>query len=182
MTYQKKYLVQKSGAGFTLIESLFAVFIIGVGLVGAISVITQILDLSIQSSHKLTAAYLAQEGIEIVRNIRDSNWLQPGKPWDFDINTSDCNSGCEMDYEGNFASFAAGGRFLSTHVGGFYSYSPGGTDSIFKRKITVKPGSTAECQSDCLEVIVDVTWPGKGCGTSDCKFIAQENIYRWYTP
>ncbi len=69
-----------SSKSFTLIETVVAVSILTVGTLGAFSLIQKTIGLTSASSSQLTAAYLAQEEIEIVRNIRDSNWLN-SQPW-----------------------------------------------------------------------------------------------------
>ncbi len=62
--------------GFTLLEILVAIFVITIGLIAAVSLIQRAAILTSLSSDRLTAAYLTQEGIEIVRNQRDTNWLR----------------------------------------------------------------------------------------------------------
>ena len=66
---------------FTILEVIAAIFVMTVGVLGAYAVVQQIIVYTSISSSRLTAAYLAQEGIELVRNIRDSNWLQGAGNW-----------------------------------------------------------------------------------------------------
>ena len=54
-------------------EAIVAIFVITTGIVGVLSLVTQTISSATFSKDKLIAAYLAQEGIEIVRNIRDTN-------------------------------------------------------------------------------------------------------------
>lgn len=175
---------RKSLTGFTLLEALFAIFVIAVGLTGGISAILQLLNLSLFSSSKLTAAYLAQEGIEIVRNIRDTNWLEagtnPSNPWDEGLNIgSNCLGGCIVDYNHSYDSGdlldpdlpAFTGQFLRADSSGFYSYNgPIETQTKFQRKITITPAA------DFLNVKVDIFWSEKG---KPYNFSAQENLYNW---
>jgi prepilin-type N-terminal cleavage/methylation domain-containing protein len=78
--------------GFTIIEVIIAIFILTVGVLGAFSAIQMIAAFTSNVSSRLAAVYLAQEGIENVRNIRDSNWLEkrdiPGLAWDDSIATT----------------------------------------------------------------------------------------------
>lgn len=62
--------------GFTLLELLISIVVISIGVLGTYSVVQQIFSLTFSSSYRLTAAYLAQEGVEVVRNIRDTNWIE----------------------------------------------------------------------------------------------------------
>jgi len=73
---------------FTLIEVVVAIFLVTVGTVGAFSLIQRTIAFTAISSSRLVAANLAQEGIEIVRNTRDTNWLS-GNPWDQGLSSGD---------------------------------------------------------------------------------------------
>lgn len=61
--------------GQTLIEAVVAIAIIGIALVGFLSQSTYNFLASTESLKRNTGLNLAREGIEAVRNIRDSNWL-----------------------------------------------------------------------------------------------------------
>jgi len=69
---------------FTLIEVVVAVFVLTIGVLAVFNVVQNITVYSRISSSRLTAVYLAQEGIELVRNQRDSNWLA-GDSWDSNL-------------------------------------------------------------------------------------------------
>ena len=68
------------GAGFSLVEVIVSLFIIVTVLIGAMTLISSITSTGGMSASKLIAANLAQEGIEVVRNIRDLNFGANG--WD----------------------------------------------------------------------------------------------------
>ena len=65
-------------SGFTLIEVTFAISVMVVGVVGTLAAVQYSTSSISQSCSRLTAAYLAQEGIETARNLRDGNWLKQG--------------------------------------------------------------------------------------------------------
>jgi prepilin-type N-terminal cleavage/methylation domain-containing protein len=62
---------------FSLVEIIIAVFVIGVGLAAAALFIASSFRTSLSVKNLLIASHLAQEGIELARNIRDGNWLDP---------------------------------------------------------------------------------------------------------
>lgn len=66
--------------GFTILELLAAIVVVSIGVLGAYSVAQKIFANTFVSANRLTAAYLAQEGVEIVRNTRDTNWIE-GVDW-----------------------------------------------------------------------------------------------------
>ncbi|MGB9743398.1 MAG: type IV pilus modification PilV family protein [Minisyncoccales bacterium] len=66
--------------GFSLIELVLAIFILTMAVFSSFALIQRITSFAFASQNKLTAYYLAQEGIENARNIRDNNWLK-GEGW-----------------------------------------------------------------------------------------------------
>ncbi|MDO8557933.1 MAG: prepilin-type N-terminal cleavage/methylation domain-containing protein [bacterium] len=62
--------------GFSLIETIIALFVLTVGATGAFIVISKTIHISPAVRQEIIAANLAQEGIEVVRNIRDNTLLQ----------------------------------------------------------------------------------------------------------
>jgi len=169
----------KRHLGFTLLEVITAIFVITVGVIGGMSAIQKTVALISISSSRLTAAYLAQEGIEVIRNIRDTNWLE-GRTAEvsWDEGLTDCSAGCETDYtmNQNLDSWVGEGRYLYIDgTNSFFRYIdfPSGDDiqTKFKRKITI----TSDV-SDILEVLVEINWSERGIPQS---LSAQENLYNW---
>ena len=154
----------KNNRSFTLIESVVAIFMLTVGTVGAFSLIQKTITFTAVTSSQLKAAYLAQEGIELVRNIRDGNYVERST-WNDGL--TGCADGCEADYnDGVFSSYDD--LFLMIDSG-FYNYDSG-TETIFKRKITIVP------QTNILEVAVEVSWTERGRGHT---LAAQTELYNW---
>jgi len=169
--------------GFTLIEVLIAMFILIIGIGGAIAFITRTTSLTGDVSFRFEASYLAQEGIEIVRNLRDANFLairkdQCDEQTDIDCwkknglgsattFVDDCALGCEVQYN-NSALVSFADRSLNKDALGFYSYDAGEA-TPYKRKITIteKGGDP-----DILEVSVEVLW-SKG------SVKASTELYNW---
>jgi prepilin-type N-terminal cleavage/methylation domain-containing protein len=67
-------------SGFTLVEVMVAIFVFVVGITAVIYLIAKETSFVKTSDDRLTAVYLAQEGIELVRNIREENWIN-GRGW-----------------------------------------------------------------------------------------------------
>ena len=83
--------------GFTIIEVITATSILTIGVLGAFSAIQMIIASTSIISSQLAATYLAQEGIENVRAIRDSNWLENryiSTAWDDGIPDGVCGAAC----------------------------------------------------------------------------------------
>jgi len=149
--------------GFTLLEMIIAVTVI---LIGLIPIMSLMYDSSFGvrlSLSRLQAAYLAQEGLEIVRNIRDSNWLAQTSSWNNNLEVGEW----EASYDQPLSHYQD--RNLKINNDGFYGYS--GTPTKFKRKITIsKP------IDDTLQVSVEVSWQEKG---KNYSLTVYENLYNW---
>jgi len=162
---ERKLFNFKSEKGFTMVELIVSIFILAVAILGSYYAFYQMVTTTALVSSRLTAAYLAQEGMEVVRNIRDTNWLK-GNAWDDQIL---CSFGCEADYA-SVALVASTNRFLNIDSADFYSYSSG-TPTKFKRRITVTSPGT-----DILDVAVQIQWDERG---SSYTFSAEEYLYNW---
>jgi len=74
-------IIKTNKYGQGLLETTIALGVIITGIVGMLTLTVSNQSASVESSDRLQAANLAREGVEIVRNIRDSNWLPRGT-WD----------------------------------------------------------------------------------------------------
>lgn len=152
--------------GFTLLELMISIFIISIGVIAIFTTITKYTQQTAITRDSLVAAYLGQEGVEIVKNIRDFNWVA-GNDWATGLTS--CSSGCEADYLSSLSSFS--GRYLYVdNSTGLYQYS-GGTPTQYQRKITITyPGATYG--NDEMDIEVDVTW-------KTYTITVKENLYNW---
>lgn len=80
----------KSPRGFGMLEMVIALGILMMGVIGFSTLTMATIVTSRTSELRIVAANLAREGIEVARNIRDSNWLkidagQAGVSWNKDL-------------------------------------------------------------------------------------------------
>ena len=90
----KKY--NKLSGGFTLVEMLVAVSILSISVVTLLNVLGSGIRDTGFAKERLTAGYLAQEGIEYIRNMRDTFVLYSASPqsgWNA-FNTKLTNGSC----------------------------------------------------------------------------------------
>jgi prepilin-type N-terminal cleavage/methylation domain-containing protein len=66
----------KNKQGFTLIEVLIAIAVFTIGIMGAFGLALSNINTVKDNFNRVLSANLSREGLEIVRNIRDSNWLK----------------------------------------------------------------------------------------------------------
>ena len=62
--------------GFSLLEVIFSIGIITVGIVSILTLFNYNLKAEINNKNKLIAIYLAQESIEVIRQNRDNVWFR----------------------------------------------------------------------------------------------------------
>jgi len=62
-------------SGFTILGTLFSAFLVVISIVAIATLTSQIYGSSRNSRNRFIAVGLAKEGIELVRNMRDGNWL-----------------------------------------------------------------------------------------------------------
>jgi|SRR3989344_562530 len=166
--------------GFTIIELMIAITVLSFGIIGIYSVFSNVIVATYTISSRLTAAYLAQEGLEIVRNIRDTNIVM-GKR-NLAVAWSDgllaCQTGCQGDYKTensrqnilhNLKPYNTNEN-LNITTDGFYGYQEG-TPTIFKRQIIIVPASNNE-----LKVTVLVIW---NYNNKPFTFEIKESLYDW---
>lgn len=160
--------VPKNTDGFTLIESLVALTLLMVGLIPAFLQASSALALSTTARNALIAANLAQEGVEVVRSVRDANWFA-ARP--FDDGLSSCASGCLVQWDSQELQQIGTNPPLKLDAAtGLYQYSTG-EDSLFSRAITVTKISDIE-----LSVTSKITWHER---TSDKEFSVEYHLFDW---
>jgi len=71
---------KKNKKGFTLIEVITILFVISLGMIGVLSLIVQNIQSQSLNKDTLIGYQLAQEGVELIRQVRDTNWRE-GRAW-----------------------------------------------------------------------------------------------------
>jgi len=91
MGYQISVFKQYKGQG--LIEAIISLALLVGGIIGALTLATITIRAGTESRERIQAALLAQEGIEIVKNNRDTNWIKKAQGenvnWDNDLLNTD---------------------------------------------------------------------------------------------
>lgn len=167
--------------GFTLIETLVAVTILLLAIVGATTAIQTGITSFIYSKEQIVAFYLAQEGFEQIRNIRDENGLNH-RHWltGLSLNSSDpCyfGSACIVDpVNTNVATRCGSGpgncpALRQNATTGFFGYDASWPATTFRREIVL-----TQINSNEISIVVTVNWTK---GIVNRQFKARENILNW---
>ncbi len=154
----------RSSSGFTLIETFVAITILVTAIAGPLTIASKGLQSAILAKDQLTASFLAQEGIEYIREVRDNNCLQIGctdpstgvpveGKWLTGLESCTDDNGnitCQVDASSNSSTpitqCSSSGcdplyydDTLNGATSGFYSYNTSGTRTSFVRSIQIIP-------------------------------------------
>ncbi|OGF32050.1 hypothetical protein A3H09_01275 [Candidatus Falkowbacteria bacterium RIFCSPLOWO2_12_FULL_45_13] len=164
-----------NNSGISILEVVVAILIITIGLVGVLSLVIQNIRVQYIDKNVLIASGLAQEGLELVRNVRDANWLIPSNVWNQDIVGDGTYA---IDYSGrNSLNQAvnslgqAGTRLYINNASGLYTHTAAGaTATNFYRLIT------AVNNSNYVDVKCAVRWSD---GSQNYNYTAETYLYNW---
>ena len=181
----------KKRKGFTLVETLVAIAILLIAVVGPISLMGNSLSQIYIARDQIVAVNLAQEGIEVVRQIRDSNlllrwiagttgagYVPPASP-DFRegiTNNPNCGTGCTLEIGLLPALTACGvgctGQLYRAPGGTFTHSSAGNEKTQFSRIIT---STEINLNDNEIRVTSTVTWKTSGGVTKTAEI--RENLF-----
>lgn len=163
-----------SQAGFSLPEVMIALTILTFILTSGLAAVSSNLKTATLFTNELTAINLAQEGAEIIRNIRDNAWHSGSACFEGAIKKGNYS----LDYNaGSLSDSVNGNPFLKRDSNGFYNYSAG-TDSNFKREIEItdEAGSGGPCSVYKKKIVAEITWTIRG---EDRIFVLEDYLYDW---
>lgn len=172
-------------SGFTLIETLVAIAILTIAIVGPYSIANTAIVTSRTSQNEMVASYLAQEGIEFVHAVRDDNFLarlvgvDSGRWWMLGLDACLWGAECTVDPTSgqinqcpwNGDGYTCPPLFLSEN--GLYNQQYEGQETPFTRsvRITDRWWDTAQ-----MTVSVTVSWEEREGPRS---YTLEENLYDW---
>lgn len=154
-------------SGFTLVETMVAIAVLAVALVGPFTAVQNALNASYIARDQLIAASLAQEGMEYIRSVRDNNYLN-GRTWMDVLSTYACYGASPSNYctvdptQGDVHTAPSTAMVAYANIGSVPSLnlSPtnlytqqAGTPTRFTRTVQLLVKSANEVQ-----VVVVVTW------------------------
>jgi len=152
--------------GFTLIEALVSLVILTLALGPALVLSSNISSTASVIQHNLVATNLAQEGLEVARAIRDSNWFN-GLPFDNGL-----TDGIYRIRRLPTPALLPLGTNPPLKIDNGHYNNATGTYTIFRRTVTV-----TKINSEEIRIVVDVTWTERGERARDLK--AESHLFDW---
>ncbi len=161
----------KKNAGFSLLETTVAISILVSAITGPLWLASQGIGSASKARNNIIAANLAQEGLELIKNIRLNN-LNDGKSWTNGLGLCGLANGCRIDAKNlninNCSAHCAPLKF--DDVLKLYNYESG-QDSVFSRIIT-----TQDINKDEIKIISSVKWQDKFGGHT---FNLETSMFNW---
>lgn len=189
----------KKQKGFTLLETLIAIFVLTLAITGPIYIASFSLRNTIDSRDNISAQYLAEEAIEVIRNERDKRSLQSEAHWLSSSGSTIFNSAnCFNDPDSSanrcvmkknpdtgyysFESCPLSGDCpnisFSPNENIVYGNSNFPNNSKFIREIYMEKGlndtSTTSIPDSEAKVVVNIKWSNRG---QDKIYTLKENLY-----
>lgn len=197
MVYNLKKIIKKRG--FTLIETLLAILILATAIVGPLSIAAKGLQLALIAKDQVIAVFLAQDAVEYLRFIRDTNRLQNAPDWLAGLDgasnghTTDSGGGqanciggnaCIIDslkdqvtYCGTSVASCATSKLYFDPTGSAYTYTAGGTTkTIFSRTVSIATQSVNGGPNEA-DITITVQWNDIGGITR--SVVLREDLFNW---
>jgi Tfp pilus assembly protein PilV len=161
----KKFSISERGQ--LLVEAMITISVIIVGIVATLTLLSRSLSLNRVVSDQFTAAYLAAEGIEVVKNLIDTNYIQ-GNEWNKDFDAGSY----EVGYESRRLEKVSQGRqLLFDSATGRYGYALGRVTQ-FVRTVEIAPVGANEIKVNSI-----VRWKTRGAGSFEIN--TEDHFFNW---
>lgn len=153
--------------GFTLVEAMVALVLITIAMGPVFILATSAINTASRIEHNLIASNLAQEGVETLRNIRDTNWADGDT---FDNNLPIGTWRVQWDTVGGDL-LAVGSNPVLKKNNGLYNYLTG-TNTVFRRTINIAKPNSGELVLTSL-----VIWTERG--GIDRTVSVESHLFDW---
>jgi type II secretory pathway pseudopilin PulG len=170
----------KKASGQLLIESIVAITVIAIAILGIFTLSSRSVSLNRVVSDQYTATYLAAEGIEVVKNIIDTNVVHNCVGWNTGINLSNEDFNVNYDTADSSAtdSSLALQKFSENSEplyfeNGLYNNKGNGKRTKFYRKVRLEYAPNQRS----VNIISTVEWANKG--NAEFEVVLEDVFYDW---
>lgn len=173
-------MMYRPHSGFTLVETLVAIAVLMITIVGPLYSVNRALQNSYVARDQLIASALGQEGAEYIRGVRDGNYLyniaNPSTPVNWLNGLANCRTGniCTVDPTGNtpIAICPSGVCTpLNMSSAGLYTQASGYPATRFTRSVQIADVSATE-----ITITVTVAWM---TGRVPYSVVIVEHLTNW---
>ncbi len=162
--------ISKAEDGSLMIESIIATSLIVIGILGIMSLLARSASLSHYTSHSLQATYLAAEGMEVIKNILDTD-VAMNAPWGSSVPSD--GTYCVYFNTETLTPCAGSGGVVYDATSGFYQQPLYLQPSFFQRIVQITGSGGA------FNVSSTVSWYENGVQ----KSVTLDDAFQgWRTP
>ncbi|TSC91785.1 MAG: hypothetical protein CEN90_249 [Parcubacteria group bacterium Licking1014_17] len=159
-------------------EVLVASFVISTVLAGTFSIFSMNRNIALRTRHSFIASGLAQEGIEVVRNLRDSDWIAGRDFGSFGSSQRVIDGNYTVAWSSQeltpLAASEESALYLNRSLNAYVHNSGNSDKTIYNREVSITTGTSG---SEKI-VIVTVWWLEKSDNRMEIR--AEEHLYDWY--
>lgn len=160
----------KNRNGNILLESIVSISLVLLGLIGAFTLVSSSLRENKNVSQKTTATYLAAEGIEIAKNIIDTDIQSTDTIWLQTLLGNNEVANFEVQFDSASPDFIFGTStrpLVIDKTTGVYRYPIPGDESnetttLFTRTVSAGLLSEPESAEQAVRLVSTVTWRERG--------------------
>lgn len=199
--------VRFTSKGQSLIETIAALGLLTTGIIGGLTLAAYAFGASDVSLKQIIATNLAREGIEVIRNRRDTNWLagtlsdcsaamgsgqECFTTWTNAISGTPSGRSYRVNFNANNNTWSiinpASGQQTRLYLqsNGIFTSTNNG-NWLFSRRVVVTEDRNAPFSNQNPRLVVrsEVWWQGKNCpatdnpGNTTCKVVVEEYLTNW---
>ncbi|MFA5962308.1 MAG: prepilin-type N-terminal cleavage/methylation domain-containing protein [Parcubacteria group bacterium] len=158
-------------AGFSFMEVMLSVAVLSIGVMGVLPLFTSALRQSLDSRDQIIGAMLAQEGVELVQNLRDNNFKNRVDAFSGAFPADDTVN-CRIDFQSALDCSSTLFRLYADNVTNFYKHSTtSATITKFRRRVNIDysliDGSDSDAENAAkAKVYVTAGWGAAGLPSS----------------
>ncbi len=167
--------------GFCLMEVMAVLFIVMVGMVGVMSLVLQNIQVKEINTNRIIAHQLAQEGIELIRKQRDTNWIEcagiPSPSPDCWLSNIEPDLSYKIDFSDDYPEIVTGIEDTS-----LYKVVSGGFENMYVHNITSQETpfyriiEINTVNNHSIKVVVTVDWQER---SEVYSYSAETILYDW---
>lgn len=164
----------KKQFGFSIMEVIAVLAIVSIGLLGVVTLVIQNIQVQFVNKNALIASQLAQEGLELVKAKRDTNWLS-GVAWNTNLEPGNYI----IDGSGIWQSGISGindplTKLYYQDISPLYAHQTTIYPTNFRRLITISNDVSAT--EPILRIISAVQYEQ---GVNKYQYVAELLLYNW---
>lgn len=160
-------------------ETLIALGILVTGVLSIVGTSLLTIHTATLATDRVTGVNLAREGIELVRLVRDTNWLDKNQTWPYGLNDGsfviDSESGDVLTaVSGNPSSVESCGSDCDLYLDADnrYTHTATASPTNFKRLVIIQPAAGSETK----RVLSEVSWTQ---GSNTYVYTLETHLTNW---